>query len=387
MPIFSKLMTDALDDVLKPILEAKGLPNEYYISEGMFAKERRELFFKTWSAVGFENDIPDPGDAFPLDFLGMPLLLVRGKDGVVNVFQNTCRHRGMILVDEPKHLKGPIRCPYHSWAYSHDGDLIKTPYVGGVDQDTHDAVDCRELSLFEIRSRVWQGVVFVNVSGDAPDFEIEHENLLRRWGEFDQPYFCDADSSKFQMSVKTNWKLAVENYCESYHLPWIHPELNSISNIDNHYHIHEEENYAGQGSHIYNQLEGEGGLKFPDFDALSEKWDLASEYVAVFPNVLLGVHRDHAFAMLLMPQGPGETLERVALCYTEDGATKDKWAPMRARNAELWRNIFAEDVGVVEGMQKGRHGPFFDGGKFSPVMDVPTHVFHKWVARHMQALD
>jgi hypothetical protein len=38
-------------------------------------------------------------------------------------------------------------------------------------------------------------------------------------------------------------------------------------------------------------------------------------------------------------------------------------------------------------MQKGRHGPFFDGGKFSPVMDVPTHVFHKWVARHMQAID
>ena len=380
-------MTDALDDVLKPISEAKGLPNECYISEDVFAKERREVFFKTWSAVGFENDIPNPGDAFPLDFMGMPLLLVRGKGGVINVFQNTCRHRGMILVEEPKHLKGPIRCPYHSWAYSHQGELIKTPYVGGVDQDTHDSVDCRKLSLFGIRSRVWQGVVFVNVSGDAPDFEIEHENLLNRWGEFDQPYVCDPESSKFEMSVKTNWKLAVENYCESYHLPWIHPELNSISSIDNHYHIDDQPNYAGQGSYIYNQLEGENGLKFPDFEGLSNKWDLASEYIAVFPNVLLGVHRDHAFAMLLMPQGPEETLERVALCYTKNGATKDKWASMRTRNAELWRNIFAEDVGVVEGMQKGRHGPFFDGGKFSPVMDVPTHVFHKWVARHMQAID
>jgi phenylpropionate dioxygenase-like ring-hydroxylating dioxygenase large terminal subunit len=380
-------MTDALDDVLKPISEAKGLPNECYISEDVFAKERREVFFKTWSAVGFENDIPNPGDAFPLDFMGMPLLLVRGKGGVINVFQNTCRHRGMILVEEPKHLKGPIRCPYHSWAYSHQGELIKTPYVGGVDQDTHDSVDCRKLSLFGIRSRVWQGVVFVNVSGDAPDFEIEHENLLNRWGEFDQPYVCDPESSKFEMSVKTNWKLAVENYCESYHLPWIHPELNSISSIDNHYHIDDQPNYAGQGSYIYNQLEGENGLKFPDFEGLSDKWDLASEYIAVFPNVLLGVHRDHAFAMLLMPQGPEETLERVALCYTKNGATKDKWASMRTRNAELWRNIFAEDVGVVEGMQKGRHGPFFDGGKFSPVMDVPTHVFHKWVARHMQAID
>ena len=313
----------------------------------------------------------------------MPLLLVRGKDGGINVFQNTCRHRGMILIDQPAHLKGPIRCPYHSWAYSHDGELVRTPYVGGIDNDTHEAVDCSKLSLFKVRSHVWQGVVFVNVSGDAPEFETEHAHLLERWNEFDQSYFCDSESSKFEMTVKANWKLAVENYCESYHLPWIHPELNEISSIKDHYHIDEQPNYAGQGSRVYNQLEGKNKLKFQDFDNVSSKWNSASEYVALFPNVLLGVHRDHAFAMLLMPQGPGETLERVALCYTEDAASGDTWKDMRVRNAALWRNVFSEDVGVVAGMQKGRHGPLFDGGKFSPVMDGPTHIFHKWVARLM----
>ena len=380
-------MNNALNSVLKPISEAKGLPNEHYISSDMYAKERSDVFFKTWSALAFESDVQNPGDAYPVDFLGMPLLLVRAKDGVINVFQNTCRHRGMILVDEPKHLKGPIRCPYHSWSYSHDGDLVRTPYVGGVDQDTHAAIDCSQLGLFKVRAHIWQGVVFVNVSGDAPEFETEHAHLIKRWEDFDQPYFCDADSSKFEMTVKTNWKLAVENYCESYHLPWIHPELNAISNINDHYHIDEEPNYAGQGSHVYNQLVGEEGLKFPDFEGVSSKWDSASEYVALFPNVLLGVHRDHAFAMLLMPQGPEVTLERVALCYTNEAATSSKWKDMRNRNAELWRNIFGEDVKVVQGMQKGRHGPLFDGGKFSPVMDVPTHVFHKWVARLMQTAE
>lgn len=380
-------MNDALEDVLKPISEANGLPNEHYISDEVYDKEKVEIFFNTWSAVAFESDVPNTGDAFPVDFLSMPLLLVRSKDGLINVFQNTCRHRGMILVDEPKHLKGPIRCPYHSWSYSLEGDLIKTPYVGGVGLDSHESIECSQLSLFGIRSYVWQGVVFVNVSGDALGFEIEHENLMKRWIEFDQPYFCNEDSSKFEMIVQTNWKLAVENYCESYHLPWIHPELNAISNINNHYHIHEEPNYAGQGSHFYSQLEGEGGLKFPDFKDVSTKWDLAAEYVALFPNVLFGVHRDHAFAMLLMPQGPGVTLERVALCYTNVAATNDKWKDMRYRNAELWRNIFNEDVSVVEGMQKGRHGQFFDGGKFSPIMDVPTHVFHKWIALRMQVVE
>jgi len=58
---------------------------------------------------------------------------------------------------------------------------------------------------------------------------------------------------------------------------------------------------------------------------------------------------------------------------------------MRAENARLWHTVFAEDVFVVEGMQKGRHGVHFDGGKFSPVMDGPTHCFHRWVAERVSA--
>jgi hypothetical protein len=58
---------------------------------------------------------------------------------------------------------------------------------------------------------------------------------------------------------------------------------------------------------------------------------------------------------------------------------------MREANARMWREVFAEDVFVVEGMQKGRHARGFDGGKFSPVMDSPTHCFHDWVARQMTA--
>ena len=52
----------------------------------------------------------------------------------------------------------------------------------------------------------------------------------------------------------------------------------------------------------------------------------------------------------------------------------------RKTNSEFWHEVFVEDIFVVEGMQKGRHGRFFDGGKFSPAMDGPTHLFHEWVA-------
>ncbi len=377
------MMPSKLDSVLKPISVARGLPNEHYISKDMYLQEREGIFFKGWAALAFESDVKSAGDAFPVDLLGMPLLVIKDKSGSINVFQNTCRHRGMVLLQEPTHLKGPVRCPYHSWCYSHQGELVRTPYVGGVGVDEHEDIKREELGLFPIRSHVWQGVIFVNVSGEAEDFEVVHKDLIQRWSEFDQPYYLGGEVSKFEMTLSTNWKLAVENYCEAYHLPWVHPELNEISPIDVHYNIENHDDYSGQGTSNYRQLIGKDGKKFPDFQKISNQWDTQGEYVSFFPNVLLGVHRDHAFAMLLMPQGPEVTLERVALCYSEQNIDAPEWQTMLKENARIWQDVFSEDINAVEGMQKGRHGKFFDGGKFSPVMDGPTHIFHKWVAKKM----
>lgn len=374
-----------LKDVMKPVETARGLPNKHYICEKMYKREREVVFFKNWSAIAFESDAAKSGDAFPIDFMGMPLLLVRDKEGVLSVFQNTCRHRGMILVDKPTQLKRLIRCPYHSWCYDHAGMLIRTPHVGGVGIDRHEAIKPEDLSLFKIRSHVWHGVVFVNISNDALPFEEVHADLLLRWSEFNQPYHLGGQASRFDMTLAANWKLAIENFCESYHLPWVHPELNKISPINVHYNIENHDNYSGQGSRNYNQLIGKGGQRFPDFKNVSDIWDHQSEYVSFFPNVLLGVHRDHSFAMILMPQGPEQTLERVALFYANEDIDTDDWQKMLKENTRIWQTVFSEDVNVVEGMQKGRHGVMFDGGKFSPIMDGPTHIFHKWVARQMQA--
>jgi len=63
--------------------------------------------------------------------------------------------------------------------------------------------------------------------------------LMSRWAAHDQPLYAGGGASSFSFDVATNWKLAVENYCESYHLPWIHPELNSYSRLEDHYHIEE----------------------------------------------------------------------------------------------------------------------------------------------------
>jgi choline monooxygenase len=370
-----------LSAVRQPVDRANGLPNAHYIDPVVFAEEREAVLFKTWAGLGVAADVPEIGDAKPVDFLGMPLLLLRDRDGTVRVFQNTCRHRGMILVEEPTKIEGALRCPYHSWCYKLSGELVSTPHVGGPGQNTHESVDRSKLGLIEIRSHVWMDVVWINVSGDAPAFDEVHSDMIARWAEFDKPLFHGGADSQFQLEVNCNWKLAVENYCESYHLPWVHPGLNSYSRLEDHYNIELPKSYSGQGTLVYRQLKGDTGQVFPDFEGLSDKWNEAAEYIAVYPNVLLGVHRDHAFAIVLVPQGPEKTVENIHLYYPVPETDAD----MRAKNTAQWKLVFEEDIFVVQGMQKGRHGIHFDGGRFSPAMDSPTHCFHDWVASKVDA--
>ncbi|MDC0948901.1 aromatic ring-hydroxylating dioxygenase subunit alpha [Gammaproteobacteria bacterium] len=376
------LSPDVLRQVAGPIETASGLPNASYIDNDVFAEERRAVLFNQWAGVGFGKDIPEPGDVKPIRFLGLPLLAVRDRNGEVRVYQNTCRHRGMILVDEPKRLNGVIRCPYHSWCYGLGGELRTTPHVGGPGFNSHDALDRDSLGLVEFRSTIWSDVIFVNVSGTAPAFEAYCGDLWTRWQAFDQPSWHGGPESSFKIEVNTNWKLAVENYCESYHLPWVHPGLNSYSRLEDHYNILQPGHYSGQGTEVYRPSLDDEGRSFPDYAGLSSQWDRAAEYIAVYPNVLLGVHRDHRFAIVLEPVAIDRTIEHIELYYSsEDAARGAEFLDLRQRNAHLWKTVFEEDVFVVEGMQRGRHGEAFDGGRFSPVMDPATHAFHQWVAK------
>lgn len=365
-----------LSNVRQSVETAQGLPNEHYIDMKVYEEEKQAVIFDQWAGLAVAADVPEAGDAIPLTFMGMPLLLLRDKDGDVRVFQNICRHRGMILVEEPRKIEGAIRCAYHSWCYSTKGNLVSTPHVGGPGQNTHAAIKRDDLGLNEVRSHIWRDVVWINVSGNAPAFEVAMAKAIERWQDFDKPLFHGGQDSRFQLSVACNWKLAVENYSESYHLPWVHPGLNSYSRLEDHYNIEEPGEFSGQGTMVYRQLRNENNETFPDFDDVGEKWNEAAEYLSIYPNVLLGAHRDHAFAIILVPEGPEKTTENIHLYY----ATPNTDESMRARNTQLWKVVFEEDIFVVEGMQRGRHAPMFDGGRFSPAMDGPTHCFHSWVA-------
>ena len=372
--------------VQEDIRAARGLPSECYTSEDIAIAERDGLFANTWTCVGVSGDVPNR-HAFPTTFMGLPLVLVRDGEGQLRVFHNVCRHRGYRLVAEPCAVKAALRCPYHSWAYGSDGTLIRTPHVGGPGKHELEGFDRSKLGLHQIRSQEWLGLVFVNLSGDAPPFDIHIAPLLDRWEPYVGANGLDAlrpveTGGQMEMTVESNWKLPVENYCESYHLPWIHPGLNSYSKLEDHYHIRHGELGAGQGSLAFNFASKEG-IALPQFKAWPKEKRNIAEYIAVYPNVLLGLQVDHLFAVWLQPLCASRTREVIQLLYIGDDATTEHYEEARVKTLEGWREVFAEDVDAVEGMQLGRSSTAFDGGAFSPVMDNPTHHFHRWVASRL----
>ena len=376
-----------LQNVLSPIEEANGLPNNCYVDATIFQQEQNTLFRDNQAAIGFGKDICEPGMVKPVNFLGIPMIMARNRERVINVFENVCRHRGMILIAETQKLRGPLVCPYHAWAYDLNGNLRKTPHVGGPGIDKLDSLYHCDYPLIKVRSHVWNDIIFVNIGGSAPAFEVYAADLMTRWREFNQPLYHSGADSSFFLSLACNWKLAVENFCEAFHLLFIHPSLNNYARLEDHYNILDNAGFAGQGTTVYQPQISADGRRFPRFSNLSDMWDKGAEYVALFPNLLLGVHNDHYFSIILTPDGSGRTNEQIEIYYANEVALGEDYAAMRAINTEMWKTVFSEDIIVVEGTQQGRRAPGYDGGRFSPIMDKPTHHFHKWVVKALRGSD
>ena len=387
--IYKIIEKKKLDVVNNPIEQSHGLLNECYTSEAYTKIERKKLFEDKWIVVGVASSVPNKGDAKPFNLLDLPIIILRDKKDKIRVFHNVCSHRGYKILQKPCNIKNTIRCPYHSWSYNTDGKLIATPHIGGMNKQHAKDFNKSASGLKEIRSAVWLDLIMINITNNEIPFEKYIKPLSDRWSKFwhqkDRKLISHSnDYGYFQLKANCNWKFAIENYCESYHLPWVHPGLNSYSKIEDHYHIQGLPNrFAGQGTTVYNpRLKGKE--KFPCFPNWSKDKEHIAEYVALFPNVMLGIHKDHYYAYWLEPVNHKYTIEHMEIYYVGDkAANSKKFKSIRKQNHKLWKGVQSEDVHIIEGMQEGRSSPSYNGGNFSPIMDNPTHHFHKWVATNI----
>lgn len=381
---------EQIDAVNQPIQQAAGMPNQVYTDWQCFEFERDHIFSRHWTAIGFVANFA-PSSVKPMDFMGLPIVVSKDKSETIRVFHNVCSHRGMKLVEEEKQTNGLVVCPYHSWTYALNGDLKATPHVGGVGVHQVEGIECRNHGLREIRCHSWLGILFINLDGKAAEFEQDAAVVVERYkrlmGEDGESMLQAATADgTMEMSLECNWKLAVENYLEAYHLPFIHPSLNSYSPLSEHGNEIISPRCSGQISATFDpKLDQESPL--PLFPGWERTRLSAGEYPALYPNLLLGFQANHIYGMVIHPVAPAQCREELMIFYVGEASTGQQHSHNRNANLAAWAGVFNEDIGPCERMQSGRQSPGYAGGVFSPVHDTCSHHFHKWVASHYAGED
>ena len=154
------------------------LPQEYYTSDEMFAREKERIFRKYWVCAGHQSRIPAAGDYFLLNAFGESLIMLRDKQGQVHAFYNVCRHRGTRICEEGQgRFSASLQCSYHAWTYGLDGKLIGAPFMKEVKDFRWEDYPLRAAPV-----RLWNGFVFVYLGMETPQpFEELYAPLLGRF--------------------------------------------------------------------------------------------------------------------------------------------------------------------------------------------------------------
>src|SRR6185312_6231042 len=223
---------------------ARTLLPQAYTSDEFFAIERDRVFGQSWVAAGCAAQLREPGDALVTDVAGRSIFVLRTEAGALRAFYNVCRHRGTRLLrpGETK-VKRWIKCPYHSWAYSHEGACIGTPMFSDSDipDDQRAAFDMSDAAAFDradygllpVAVDEWGPVVFVNLAADPAPLTEHLGDLPDRTAGYRLSEWTVARVATYE--VAANYKLVAENFMEYYHLPWVHPGLVKVSPIEAHY--------------------------------------------------------------------------------------------------------------------------------------------------------
>ena len=376
-------MLQATEDFSALLEHDQGLPGPHFTDEAVFQLERRTIFEKSWLCIGLSADVPTKGDLNPVTVFGEPLLMVR--DGAtLRVFHNVCSHRGALLVEAHMHGGPRIVCPYHSWAYKLDGTLVATPHVGGAGRHVCPSIDPRGLALRSVPVAEWAGHVFINLSGTAPPFEQWIRPVAERFGAIPWGDLRRDPALARSLEVAANWKIICENFVESYHLPPVHAALNAANPMEQHYQILGGHSYLGQGGTGY-QPDQIAGAGLPRMTGLTN----ASKYEAlvIFPNLILAPLPDMTFSIVMLPDSAQRTRERLEFLFVGEAALEDRFRALREKGAEFIGKVNAEDVGIVETVQRGRWSSAFAGGQFAPAQEATSLQFQKIVAARILATD
>ncbi len=345
-----------------PIPLARALPAWAYNHPEMTRLEYERILRPSWQIVCHVNSIPSPGDFVTLDLGTDSVVAVRDSQGRIQAFHNVCRHRGARILDGEGHCPGAITCPYHGWSYRLSGELMGMPV-----RESFPGLDRARHGLKPVRMTVQFGFVFVNLAGEPPPLD-------QIWGRF----LDDFTTHRFETLQPlgplyiehwdVDWKIAMDNYLESYHVPIGHPGLFRMFTPD----------YDDQAN-LPGVARGISWLK----DRPSPKWsermyqrlicrvagDLPEPhrrqwaFYSMLPNLGIDVFPDQMDFFQVLPRGPGKCTIRGATFAHPDSRREMRIA--RYLTARINRQVQREDEFLCRRVQQGLASSSYEPGPLS----------------------
>ncbi|WP_342043295.1 aromatic ring-hydroxylating oxygenase subunit alpha [Bacillus sp. OTU2372] len=342
------LTKERLDDIKEKF--DQGLYPQWLFSDPyVFELERDKVFGYTWQYLGHESELKEPDDYVTRWLMDDPVLLVKNKQGEINVFLNSCSHRGTHLCTADMGNRKTFTCPFHGWSFNTDGKLVGV--VAGNRVFGNKMVK-PEWNLRKIpRVETYKGLIFGNLDKNA----IPLEDYLGELKWYFDLFLARSDGgmevigSPQRWVVNTNWKIAAENFGgDPYHVATTHKstvEL-GISPQDPLYASYGHQVRLNNG-HAINVSSSENGLNVPPYQGLpKEMWpmfekNLTKEQLEVYKNTVVIVGNCFPNLAFHSPVHGSEG-------HLHNYLTLRIWRPIALDKTEIWSWLLIDKAAPEE---------------------------------------
>jgi phenylpropionate dioxygenase-like ring-hydroxylating dioxygenase large terminal subunit len=363
------------------IYETEPLPAWTYLNAELLELEYERVILPSWQFVCHQNQVREAGDFATLDLWRDSIIVMRGRDGALRAFQNACRHRGAKLLDGDGTCKQRITCPYHAWSYQFDGRLAAVP-----SEKAFPGLDKSQLGLKELEIEVFCGLVFVRIAGSGPSIAEQWGELAKELAPYRIEEMVPATSEQlgsFQISEEwaCNWKVALDNYLDNYHVPFGHPGLHRLMDnelactINRHGVSFSKSVIRERESPVWSERAYQR-LAPRAFDFMPE--DARATWVFGFMPVNIGfdVFPDSMDIFQILPKGPTRCVIRTPLFVRPDERREAK--AMRYLANRINAQIGHEDKLLCQRVQAGLSSHNYQPGPLSeyemPVKDMHARL-------------
>ena len=280
MPTKSKPAKDVRKDwidttkVPDPKLGTEPITGDRYYSKEFMEQEWEKMWTKVWLIAGLESQLKEAGDFITCEIGPESILCTKDKSGKIRAFYNVCQHRGNILMHEEQGSTKFLTCKYHGWMFTADGELARVP----AHEDYPQGNPCGKLRLTEIPCEVFAGFIWYSMDEKIKPLDEYLGPLKEQLAR----YKMDQMKRTHWMTVEGefNWKIVQDNFNESYHLPFVHPQTRYIlehSYLDCQFDMYAPEGHTRMimpGSRPSRSLKGETDTVMEMLKEEMDFWDL-----------------------------------------------------------------------------------------------------------------